>query len=375
VKRPVRASDLRAYARLAIDATLGATDLVESVHGSVLGVPRLGPAADRTPRRTRGVTGLVYRSIRRITNWVGRGVDGALERIDPLLVPASGESSTRERDAVLAALNGVFGDHLESTASPLAISMGFRCPAEKAGGRILLLAHGLCMNDLQWRRTGHDHGAALAADLGWSPVYLRYNTGRSLAINGRDLARELEKLVREWPQPVTEIAILGHSMGGLVARVASSVAETDGLAWRSRLRRIVFLGTPHHGAPLERGGHWLTRVLGSTSYTSTFARLGRIRSAGITDLREGVLRMPLPKGVDVFAAAAVLAGESDHFAGRALGDGLVPVDSALGDHADPSRALAIPEANRWVAYRTNHLQLLDRGETYGRIRGWLGEPG
>jgi hypothetical protein len=247
-------------------------------------------------------------------------------------------------------------------------------------------------------RKGHDHGARLASELGLTPVYLHYNSGLPVATNGRELAMHLESFVADWGQPVTEIVVVAHSMGGLVMRSACRVAERDNLAWRGKLGRIVFLGTPHHGAPLERGGNWVTLALDASSYTTAFARLGRIRSAGITDLRYGQVAplregdrfapgsehrevMPLPQGVACYTVAATLAKAAGPLpaigalatAKSVLGDGLVPLASALGEDADPARTLAIPEDRRWIAYGTSHLDLLDRDEVYAQIRAWLSE--
>jgi len=237
--------------------------------------------------------------------------------------------------------------------------------------------------------------AALAADLGFTPVYLRYNSGRSVAANGRELSERLEALLRAWPETVTELMVVAHSLGGLVVRSACHVAdgaEAPGLLWRQRLRKIVFLGTPHHGAPLERVGNWVNLALGTTSYTAAFAGLGRVRSAGITDLRHGQLvprpeenrfargsgtglSPPLPRGVACYAAAAThtsdTAGAVRTAVSDLLGDGLVPVASALGDHADPARALSIPPTRRWVGRGMSHFDLLGHPEVYERIREWL----
>ena len=210
-------------------------------------------------------------------------------------------SSSAEREALQAAANGVLGDHLAASANPLAIPMRLRrdgqpldltTPALAAAlpqptGKILVLAHGLCMNDRQWRRKGHDHGAALAADAGFTPVYLHYNSGLHVSTNGRAFAGQLEALLGAWPVPVDELVIIGHSMGGLLARSACYYGELAGHAWPRHLRKIVFLGTPHHGTAFERGGNWVTVALGVSRYTAAFARLGKIRSAGITDLRYG----------------------------------------------------------------------------------------
>ena len=316
-------------------------------------------------------------------------------------------STSAEREAVQAAANGVLGDHLAASANPLAIPMRLRrdgqpldltTPALAAAlpqptGKILVLAHGLCMNDRQWRRKGHDHGAALAADAGFTPVYLHYNSGLHVSTNGRAFAGQLEALLGAWPVPVDELVILGHSMGGLLARSACYYGELAGHAWPRHLRKIVFLGTPHHGTTFERGGNWVTVALGVSRYTAAFARLGKIRSAGITDLRYGSFLdedwedrdrfardsdtrriLPLPDGVQCYAiGAAIPTGESVPSA-PLLGDGLVPLRSALGQHPDPARNLPFPESQQWIGYGMNHWDLLDREEVYEQIRGWLADP-
>ena len=412
MKRVRTMSDLRGFSRLAVEATVAMTDLVEEVHRSVTTVPEVGDLDPARPKRMRGITGFVYRTIRTITHWVGHSVDGGLTQLQPLLLvpPAALSSLSAEppmpapvsphRDAVLAALNGVLGDHLEATHNPLAIPMQFRRagrtldPGKERGGRMLLMVHGLCRSDLQWLRKGHDHGASLAAELGLAPVYLHYNSGRAIAANGRELAMRLESFVADWGEPVRELLVVAHSMGGLVMRSACQIAEGEGLAWRDKLRKIVFLGTPHHGAPLERGGNWVTLALDTSSYTAAFARLGRIRSAGITDLRYGQvvplregdrfapgsghgISLPLPRGVACFAVAATLAKGPEPApaalatAKSVLGDGLVPVTSALGDDPDPEKALAIPADRRLVVYGRNHLGLLDSPTVFAQISRWL----
>jgi hypothetical protein len=386
------------------------TDLVEEVHRSVTSLPEVGAPDPRRRKRMRGITGFVYRTIRRITHWVGHSVDGGLAQLQPLLLAdpardAAASAVSPHRDAVLAALNGVLGDHLAANANPLAIPMAFRRdgrelePRRERGDRLLLLLHGLCRSDLQWLRKGHDHGASLASELGLTPVYLHYNSGRAIATNGHELAMRLEALVADWGEPVRELVVVAHSMGGLVMRSACQTAERANLAWRDKLRAIVFLGTPHQGAPLERGGNWLTLALDKSTYTAAFARLGRIRSTGITDLRYGQVAplrtadrfapdsghrevVPLPRGVACYAIAATLAkgpapavADGALAAARAvLGDGLVPLASALGDDADAARALAIPADRRFVVYGTSHLDLLDRPEVEAQISRWLAAP-
>jgi len=397
----IHPTDLHGFSRLTIDAVSGLTDLVEAMHRNIASTP--APLGKAPAGRTRGITGFVYSSIRGMTKLVGGGLDAVLGR----LVPLFGEKqSSPEREAVLAALNGVLGDYLEASGNPLAIAMRLRYNGHAlqldraaltdaiphAGGKLLVLAHGLCMNDLQWKRQGHDHGAALARDLGYTPVYLHYNSGRHISTNGRELADLLEALLANWPVPLEELAILGHSMGGLLARSAWHYGTAAGHAWPRRLKKIVFLGTPHHGAPMERGGNWIDIALGLSPYTAPLSRLGKIRSAGITDLRHGYLldedwhgrdrfaksgshhkTLPLPQGVQCYAIAATTGKQTGDLKDRLIGDGLVPLASALGSHAKRERNLAFRQDRQWIVSETGHLDLLSRKEVYTRITQWLEE--
>jgi pimeloyl-ACP methyl ester carboxylesterase len=297
--------------------------------------------------------------------------------------------STAVRDAWVSAINGVYGDHLVRTGNPLAIEMSFRHDHRRvdprrpdealagAGGRLLVIVHGLCLNDQHWTRDGENRIESVAAEHGYTPVYLHYNSGQSIATNGREFADLLETLLCHLQRPLQEIAIVGHSMGGLVARSAVRHGRAARHDWPRSLRRLVFLGTPHHGAPLERGGHRLDYVMELSPYVAPFTRLGKSRSAGITDLRYGSITddeqefVPLPQDVECYALAATLGKRRDRVAERLVGDGLVPLDSALGRHKDAARTLALREDRQWIGYEMGHLELLGRPEVYAQLRKWL----
>lgn len=393
-------SDLRAASRLAVDATLGVVGMVEHLHHNIARLaPPLGEASHR---RTTGITGLVYRSIRGVARASGTALDLALRPLEGLLRNAADDApaASRERQAVVAALNGVIGDHLAATGNALAIAMtlqheGRSLPIGRdalakaipaARPRILLLVHGLCMHPGQWARGGEDPGLAWTRAHGATLLHLYYNTGRHVGTNGRELATLLEALTAAWPVPLEEIAIVGHSMGGLVARSACHQGLAQGQRWPTLLHRMIFLGTPHHGSPLERGGHIVDRMLGASPYTAALARIGGQRSAGITDLRHGTVLeedtthalptpVPLPTGVACYAVAGVLAGDDTRWKGKLLGDGLVTVDSALGRHADERRTLAFDPGRQWTAQGVGHLALLDDAQVVRRVAGWLGGGG
>ena len=72
------------------------------------------------------------------------------------------------------------------------------------------------MDDLQWNYAEHDHGQSLADELGYTALYLNYNSGRHISCNGQQLSKLLNQLAKAWPVPVNEITLLGHSMGCLL---------------------------------------------------------------------------------------------------------------------------------------------------------------
>lgn len=380
------------------------TRIVEGVHNSVLntkGVPG--------GKVIRSISNTVYKSVHAVTYAVGKGVDTALAKLQPLLEATDdAEPGTPGREAVLAALNGVMGDRLVATGNSFATQMTLRYsgqvlnwgdlpPMPAATGNVVLLIHGLCMNDLQWRTvqddTVHDHGEALAATLNYTPVYLHYNSGLHTSVNGRELSAELEHLVEHWPVPIEELTIVAHSMGGLLARSAVHYAGKENSRWPGYLKNIVFLGTPHHGAPLEQAGNWLDVIIGSTPYSAPFTRLVQLRSAGITDLRHGHIldedwrdhdrfkrkpdsreAIPLPAGIACYTVAATTAAKRNLLADRLIGDGLVPLRSALGQHDNAQQYLAFEKDSQWIVYRTNHMELLSSQAVSNQMIKWLSPP-
>jgi hypothetical protein len=224
---------------------------------------------------------------------------------------------------------------------------------------------------------------------------VRYNTGLHTSQNGQTLSNQLELLSALWPVPLTEISVLVHSMGGLVTRSAVHAAQHSQRHWVKKLKNIVFLGTPHHGAPLEKAGNWIDVLLGVTPYSAPFKRLVELRSSGITDLRFGNVldsdwedqdrfkpktkqeqsnreHLALPDGVACFTVAATLAAKRSLLVDRLVGDGLVPLNSALGVHSDPARSLAFAKASQMVVYQTNHMAMLGNAEVGAQLVAWLG---
>jgi pimeloyl-ACP methyl ester carboxylesterase len=400
-----RGSDVLGATKLATQATVNISHIVEEVHQSVLGTIGF---KGKAPKNTAsgGLTGLVYDSVRTITRWVGGAVDLSYALAQPLLdknqainmdkagaksaLAMSEPATSPQREAVLAALNGVIGDLLARQSNPLATKMSLRFKGAAIdlqagsvplalGPKVLLIIHGLCMNDLQWgphdnspEKPAINHAEILALRLTMSPVYLRYNSGLGIAENGQELARQLAALLLAAPH-IQELNVLCHSMGGLIIRSALQQGQAQ---WPILVKRVVFLGTPHHGAPLERAGRWIDLLLGITPFSAPFKRLTQLRSTGITDLRYGRITKhgqppDLPSRINFYCIAATTAAQRSLLADRLLGDGLVPLNSALGVHKIKSQTLAIPKANQRIFYKMNHMELLTRGAISEQLVAWF----
>lgn len=394
-------SDLQGLTGLIKDATVNITDLVEDMHIRTVHPPLL-PSTPIQHMIT-GISSVVYSTIRGTTKFIGGGLEQTFKHLDPLIgsgIPLG------KKESILAVLNGVVGDHLVKNDNPLAIDMQFRHRGErlaldanginqavpKVNGKILLMVHGLCMNDLLWTRNEHNHGETIAEEFGFTPVHLHYNSGLHISDNGQKFSDLLDELLNSWPVDVEELVIVAHSMGGLVSRSAMHYGQKEEKNWTKHLRKIIFLGTPHQGAPLERIGNYVDRILSAISYVKPFARLGKMRSSGITDLRFGNLveedwagqdrfkkgsiermHIPLPDNVKAYAIAACLGKEEENLKNDIVGDGLVRPGSALGQHKDPDQSLYFDESNTRIDYETSHMDLLSSEGVYNQLKLWLAD--
>mmetsp|Transcript_12448 Transcript_12448/g.20660 ORF Transcript_12448/g.20660 Transcript_12448/m.20660 type:complete len:467 (+) Transcript_12448:61-1461(+) len=392
--------DMRGICRLTIDAITLTTQLVEAAHSRYDPFSNWLYPANRGADRARGIAGFVYRSILTVTGAVGSSADLVLGTVETMLSGDRVANPSTTRDQIVAVLNGVVGDHLNTRGNPLEIHMQWRVHGvaqtddmlrtriRNGKGRLLLLVHGSCSTDLLWKsKDGHCHGEVISSELGVSPIYLHFNTGLHVSDNGKLLALQINRLAKivaseELHQPL-QIDILAHSMGGLVVRSACHYAtalpeEFDTDQWLLRVRKLVFLGTPHHGALLERGGKWIDYVLSMHRYIEPFSWIGKIRSNGVNDLGYGNVRdedwmhdhpsktddhrlpTPLPTSIECYAIAAVLKSSdtSNHFHKNIVGDGLVTENSALGRHDDSDLTLKIPLSHQETIHGVSHLGLL-----------------
>ena len=400
--------DLQGLNRIVFEAIDGVTHVAESLHSAVLhsailpigAILTMGGLLSNQNLKVPGIPGLVYQSIRSTSRCVDIGLKQVLNQIGRPFDRCN-SLSRYEREILVSALNGVCGDYLLEKNNPLSISMQIYHGELQSGGanvreniirskgRVLLMIPGVCMSDLQWARNAQNLGASLAEGLKAVPLYVNYNSGKHISHNGAELAEQLNLLCDEYPE-ISEISILGYSMGGLVARSAHYYAERISAQWAKKLAAMVFLGTPHHGSAWERGGNFVDALLGTNLYSRPFQKISRLRSSGITDLRYGNITdedwsshdrfkcvgdqrvsVPLPNNIQCFSLAGVTAKKSVKQKRGGGGDGLVPVSSALGRHTDPKHQLSFLDSHQSVITDCHHLQLLSDKRVEAALLDWL----
>jgi pimeloyl-ACP methyl ester carboxylesterase len=404
----MRDGEIRALGEIAGRAIARPSVLARDVHGAVTSrvFGALGPFGAPVRMVHDTVSNVSYRG-------VGAALRAPLQAGGRALSEAAGSSSRSLADTPLGALglgaaNGVFGDRLARDHPDLSLDLtirdrgravpldsdGIAAAFTEATPKLAVFVHGLCGTEHTWgwRAPGADasptYGAALREGLGYTPIYVRYNTGLHVSDNGRRLASTIERLVAHWPTEVESVALLGHSMGGLVSRSACHYGEAEGHAWTGRVSHVICLGTPHLGAPLEKAANvagWaFTRLPETRPFGDFFLNH---RSAGIKDLRFGncveedwcdcepdeFLRdrcreLPFLECATYCFVAATLSPQPEGMGGR-IGDLLVTYTSATG--AGRRRRLPFAAENGAHVGGIDHMRLLNHPAVHVQIRDWL----
>jgi pimeloyl-ACP methyl ester carboxylesterase len=390
-EHPVRAGEAGELAWLAGEFARGLTQVVRGSHDAILDAA-YGAAALVLPV-ARPVQAL-HRGIAHAVFWgVDTGLDAA-SRVTEYAVQrrvAAGPSALDATPAqvALGILNGVAGDWLVDHGSPFALEATLRrdgralepsgerlasaYPSTATGtaavgpdsDRLVVLVHGLVETDLAWRYRADRHwgdadvsyGGLLERDHGWRSLTVRYNTGQAVRSNGGQLADLLDRIVMDWPRPIQRIALVGHSMGGLVALTALAHDERP---WQHLVDVVITLGSPREGAPLERAAELVEQAGARIPTAAWIGGLLAVRSVGIRDLHDPLVHPPLPAGVREYAVHATLTPDHWHPAVPRVGDGLVPLPRA-----------AVPTV---VLHGLHHLDLLCHPRVYELLEGWLAEP-
>lgn len=414
------ARDVRAAAGLAGRGLGETTKVVRDTHAAIarrvftatgVGRPRPTPARLLHDGISQGVYAAVGLGVRAVAGVAGYGLAVAeeLRGLDAAPAPTP-VADTRRGGVVVGAINGAWGDWLAAQDNPLAVGMSVRrnrrdVPLTRDGlaaaypdatGELTVWLHGLCETEQawwlgaedRWGDPGSSHGTRLQELTAATPVYLRYNTGRHISDNGEEFADLIGQLVGCWPVPVTGLTLVGHSMGGLVVRSACCRAENAGAEWVDLVRRIVYLGSPHLGAPLEVGAAAVRRWLARLPETAPLGRALASRSVGIKDLRHGVIRAedwdgldfeawlpepedcpPLLGSSEHFYIGCTLTSSHEHVAAKILGDALVTWPSASGKNRRRDLKLEI-DRGRHLG-RLHHFDLLNHPRVWEPLAAWL----
>ncbi len=301
---------------------------------------------------------------------------------------------------LVGVLNGILGDYLLKEHNPLALPMVLydHYGAIQQGGlngRVVIFAHGLCMNHHDWT---HSSYAGIGEKLlsqrdNNTMLYLNYNSGRRISANGRSLSKALQDLVERNPR-ITSIDLIGHSMGGLVIRSALFYGKQNMQQWFHMVENLVCLASPHHGAVLERFGFALQEKFGNLPVIKLISHIVNIRSNGILDLRHGSVRdddwehndariglvddnrkpAPLPSHINTYFAAGsveLVINKKRNLPLKIIGDYLVSIKSALGEHPNPRFQLKLPESHKAIFYGLNHFNIQYHPNVAEQIVQWF----
>jgi pimeloyl-ACP methyl ester carboxylesterase len=383
--------------------------LVRGMHAGIAGrvFTSIGPAAKPVEVVHNAISGAVYNAL----DAAGHRVPPALSSVAAAALAFDDDPALDERPRLaeaIAALNGIYGDELADRDNPLAAPMSLRVSGRPVAltpdaiaaayprptEALAVFVHGLCQTESSWRRPPRpssaldlqSYGERLRDDLGFTPIDIRYNTGLHISTNGRGLDEILTRLVEIWPVPVKHIALVGHSMGGLVVRSACHYGHEQNRRWTRSTRQVVCLGSPHLGAHLEKGVNAATWAMARIGETKAVAELLNRRSDGIKDLRFGALldddwreghpdeflrdrcrEVPfLPSATYHFVATSAAPAAL----GVVLGDHLVRPSSASG--RGRRRRLPFGDDAGLTLTGLHHFDLLNHPDIYAKLRHWLG---
>ena len=373
------------FAQILKTTLQGSTRIVRDMHGAISGhafgalsrVPLIGAPARLVAGAHDAIANGVYTAIHQVGG-------GALDLAGVLEQRLASKAPALLPVGIRSALNGAFGDHLDASNSALAIPMRLISADQPlkldreslaqafphATPRICVFVHGLGCSDRSWQTHESDQvdfAAELARAFGYTSLYLRYNSGLPIASNGVTLSAMLGELVNAWPARPVELLLIGHSMGGLLARSALEQAGANS-RWARATHMLICLGSPNTGAPLARHGQQLQRALDAFSVTAPLGRLGAARSRGVKDLHDGLSASSAstwPHIAQRFVGAH-LGAEPDGVLASLFGDGLVPLSSATTlDGYTPTTSTVLPDVG--------HLGLLNDPRAWTQIRTWLSE--
>ncbi|HTS96164.1 MAG TPA: hypothetical protein VMI33_06050 [Streptosporangiaceae bacterium] len=397
-------AELRAASRLGGHVFAGLVTRIERVHQAIAGraFAPVGPAAVPVRLIHDSVARGAYLAVREAG--VAAGTAGGAAG----LFLGAGAKPAGQRPAgnlALAALNAVAGDQLGPDLAPLAIAMAVRADGCDVGltadqvadafpdatPRMAVFVHGLAETENSWRRRpgqSAPYGDRLRSEFGYTPVYVRYNTGRHISDNGHDLASLLERLMAAWPGPVDEILLAGHSMGGLIIRSACHYGREAPGAWTGRVRHVFYLGSPHLGAPLARAAGLAGWALGRVPETRPFATLAA-GPASVRDLRHGYVLdddwagcdqdcclrdhrcdTPLLATANHYAISATVTADPASPLGAVVGDLLVQPASAHGRRG-PRQHIPFPVKLGRGLGGMHHFDLLNHPGVWEAMRSLL----
>jgi pimeloyl-ACP methyl ester carboxylesterase len=308
-------------------------------------------------------------------------------------------------------INGLQGDSLSDNGHPAVVKMSFRhnsrdIEPEKIpeilnmgieSGQWIILVHGLMNDETIWKSGPKDlivrMGTFFEDQKRANVIYLRYNTGRHISQNGRDLSSLIEELIEIHGNKIKDLVLTGHSMGGLVIRSACYYAGILKHSWVQKLKTVFLIGVPNEGSYLAKIAYMTQYFLRKIdpSQNQSIAKFFDLRSNGIKDLSFGFLvdedwQNPAYENEKVISATRVypIEGVNYHLIAATMtekknksklavlfGDGLVEKKSALSQLFKDKQAKS-GQVEFKLFEGENHLSLLESKLVHSYVAECLG---
>jgi pimeloyl-ACP methyl ester carboxylesterase len=218
------------------------------------------------------------------------------------------------------------------------------------------------------------------------PVYVRFNHGRHISENGKELLELVLQLLKH--RPDLKINIIAYSLGCLVVRSLLYYSREKGLSLNHRnVKKVVFVSSPDGGSYLEKAGFWLGFLLEKTPYLvlQIIGVIGNMRSDAIKDLSHGIIREedwvtynPLTRywgekyfgeldGIDCYQFYSSY-GEGGTFLQNWLGDGIVEYPSLIYLRDKVFLKKDKPHLRSVELSQTNHFTILQSGVLISKVK-------
>lgn len=253
--------------------------------------------------------------------------------------------------------------------------------------KLVLLIPGLFCDETLWENEAENSNlkiVSLLRELGYYPVFIRFNPGLHISSNGKKLSHLLGGFCKYLESE--KLNVISYSQGGLIFRSALYYEREFNYKWREKIAKVLFISSPDRGSYLEKIGFWIGFLfeISPNLALKIIGMLGNLRSDGIKDLSHGIIREEDWKtskqvrryatksyygeldDIDAYQIYSLFSNKEDWFS-VLLGDGIIEKPSLEYLKKDVFLKKENPKLRSILVDSHNHFSILDSAE----LKEWL----